>query len=119
NLGSGSVEEVPAEISQPVSGASGVSAPVFLDGCAHGAWGGAQRYLLSCDGEEPSAVDIEQPTQGSVLEFRVNRTVIALNNLDNGNVWLVDENMRLVENWEDVTPPEEQETEEEGDEKSA
>src|SRR5690606_28172181 len=38
---------------------------------------------------------------------------------DTGNVWLVDENMRLVENWEDVTPPEEQETEQIGDEKSA
>lgn len=119
NLGSGSVQEVPAEISPPVKGASGVSAPVFLEGCAHGAWGGAQKYVLSCDSAEPSVVDIEQPTQGSTLEFRVNRTVIALNNLDNGNVWLVDENMRLVENWEDVTPPEEQETEEVGDEKSA
>src|SRR5690554_613233 len=106
-------------MSSPVSSASGVSAPVFLDGCAHGAWAGAQKYLLACDGAEPGAVDIEQPTQGSTLEFRVNRTVIALNNLDNGNVWLVDENMRLVENWEDVTPPEEQENEEEGDEKSA
>ena len=119
NLGSGSIETVPAEITQPVKTASDVSAPVLLDGCAHGAWAGVQKYLLSCDGQEPSVVDIEEPTQGSVLEFRVNRTVIALNNLDNGNVWLVDENMRLVENWEDVTPPEEQETEEEGDEKSA
>src|SRR5690606_17640873 len=43
----------------------------------------------------------------------------ALNDLDNGNVWLVDENMRLVNNWDDVTPPEEEETEEIGDEKSA
>jgi hypothetical protein len=119
NLGSGSVETIPAEIPQPVKAASDVSAPVFLNGCAHGAWSGVQKYLLSCDGQKPSVVDIEEPTQGSVLEFRVNRTVIALNNLDNGNVWLIDENMRLVENWEDVTPPEEQETEEEGDEKSA
>ncbi len=29
------------------------------------------------------------------------------------------ENMRLVDNWEDVTPPEEEESEEEGDEQSA
>ena len=119
DLRSGSVETVPADLTTPVQGAADVSAPVFLDGCAHGAWAGAQRYLLACDGAEPAVQDIEQPTQGSVLEFRVNRTVIALNNLDNGNVWLVDENMRLVENWDDVTPPEEQETEEEGDEKSA
>ncbi|WP_141879781.1 Ig-like domain-containing protein [Homoserinimonas aerilata] len=119
DLGSGSVESVPADVSKPVTEASGVSAPVYLDGCAHGAWAGAQRYLLSCDGAEGEPVDIEQPTQGSTLEFRVNRTVIALNNLDNGNVWLVDENMRLVENWDDIVPPEEQESEVEGDEKSA
>lgn len=119
NLGSGAIESIPAEIPEPVSDASGVSAPVFLEGCAHGAWAAARKYLLSCEGQEPSVVDIEQPTEGSTLEFRVNRTVIALNNLDNGNVWLVDENMRLVDNWDDVTPPEEEEKEEEGDEKSA
>ena len=62
----------------------------------------------ACDGDEARvAVDIEQPTAGSRLEFRVNRDVIALNNLSNGNVWLVDSNMRLVDNWEEVTPPEE------------
>ncbi|MET0448496.1 MAG: Ig-like domain-containing protein, partial [Aeromicrobium sp.] len=37
---------------------------------------------------------------------------------DNGNVWLVDNEMRLVENWDEVTPPLEDETEE-GDEKSS
>ncbi|CAN5221808.1 Ig-like domain-containing protein [soil metagenome] len=119
DLGSGSVTEVDAEVSAPATNEQGVSAPVFLEGCAHGAWSSGQRYLLACDGQDPVPQDIEQPTQGSVLEFRVNRTVIALNNLDNGNVWLVNENMRLVDNWEDVTPPEEQENEEEGDEKSA
>jgi hypothetical protein len=119
DLGSGSVEEVPADIDDPVTDAGQVAAPVSLEGCAHGAWAGAQRYMLACDGQAAEPVQIDEPTRGSTLEFRVNRTVIALNNLDNGNVWLVDENMRLVENWEDVTPPEEQETEEIGDEKSA
>lgn len=118
NLGNGDVEEYDADIDSPVGGPDDASAPVFLDGCAHGAWAGAQRYLFACEGAEATTVDIEQPTQGSVLEFRVNRSVIALNNLDNGNVWLLGENMRLVDNWEDVTPPEEAEGEE-GDEKSA
>lgn len=118
-LGSGSVSEIPADVSTPAADASGVSAPVALDGCAHGAWASGQRYLLACTGGDPQTQDIEQPTQGSVLEFRVNRSVIALNNLSNGNVWLVDENMRLVENWEDITPPEDQESEEVGDEKSS
>ena len=101
-----------------MTGPDEVSAPVYLDGCAHGAWAGAQRYLLACDDAEPEGQDIGDPTQGSELEFRVNRSVIALNNLTNGNVWLVEENMRLVDNWEDVTPPEEADGKQ-GEEKSA
>src|SRR5690606_29559889 len=92
DLKSGAAESIPADISTEVTNQDDVSAPVFLEGCAHGAWAGAQRYLLSCDGAEGEPVDIEQPTQGSTLEFRVNRTVIALNDLANGNVWLIDEN---------------------------
>ena len=79
----------------------------------------AQRYVLACEGQEPAPQDIEQPTDGSVLEFRVNRTVIALNDLGNGNVWLMEENMMLVDNWDDVVPPEETESEEIGEEKSS
>lgn len=114
----GAVRTVSAELSGPVAGADDVSAPVVVDGCAHGAWGGAQRYLLVCDGAEPVAQDIAQRTQGSRLEFRVNRSVIALNDLDTGNVWLLDDEMRLVANWDEVTPPEDSETEE-GDEKAS
>ncbi|WP_162942862.1 Ig-like domain-containing protein [Cryobacterium soli] len=109
---------VDAELASTVTDPAGVSSPVWLNGCAHGAWGGAQRYLAACDGAEVLRETIEQPTRGSVLEFRVNRDVIALNNLSNGNVWLVDSNMRLVENWEEVTPPEEEEAED-GTEKAA
>jgi len=114
----GAVRTVAADLSRPVAGADDVSAPVVVDGCAHGAWGGAARYVLACRDAEPESYDILQRTQGSRLEFRVNGSVVALNDLDNGNVWLLDEEMRLVENWDEVTPPEEQETEE-GDEKAS
>ena len=117
-LGAGSPEVGEADISRSVTDSDGVSAPVWLDGCAHGAWGGAQRYALWCDGADVETSNIDQQTAGDVLEFRVNRSVIALNNLNNGNVWLVDNEMRLVENWDEVTPPLEDETEE-GDEKSS
>ncbi|MET4703837.1 hypothetical protein ABIB54_001317 [Frigoribacterium sp. UYMn621] len=119
DLGSGSVKTIPADVSTPAKNAAGVSAPVFLSGCAHGAWATSQKYLLACDGQKPVRHDIEEPTRGSELEFRVNRTVIALNDLSNGNVWLVNENMRLVDNWDDVTPPAEKQSEETGDQKSA
>ena len=84
----------------------------------HGAWAETGRYLSACGEGEPTLLDIEQPTGGSRLEFRVNRDVIVLNNLTNGNAWLVDSDLRLVDNWEEVTPPEESE-EEEGEEKSS
>jgi hypothetical protein len=95
-----------------------VAAPVWLNGCAHGAWASSSRYLAACDGSKPASQKIEQPTAGSRLEFRVNRDVIALNDLTNGNAWLVDSDLRLVDNWDEVTPPEESD-ELEGDEKSA
>jgi hypothetical protein len=117
-LGGGSTEVGSADISRAVTDSDGVSAPVWLDGCAHGAWGGAQRYALWCDGASVETSNIDQQTAGDILKFRVNRSVIALNNLNNGNVWLVDNEMRLVENWDEVTPPLEDETEE-GDEKSS
>lgn len=115
-VGSG-VRVVPAQPGGPVAGPDDVSAPVVVDGCVHGAWGGAQRYLLACDGAEPVGFDIPQRTQGSRLEFRVNRSVVALNDLDTGNVWLLADELRLVANWDDVTPPQEEETED-GDEKA-
>ncbi|RJT84723.1 fibronectin type III domain-containing protein [Cryobacterium melibiosiphilum] len=123
-LDGGDVLQVPAQIDTPITDPAAVSAPVWLNGCAHGAWAGAQRYISAClndeSGGDPvvTVEAIEQPTLGSVLEFRVNRSVIALNNLSNGNVWLVDANMRLVENWDEVTPPEEEDSEE-GDEKAS
>jgi hypothetical protein len=118
-IDNGDIEVVPADIEVPVVDPLQTSAPVYLDGCAHGAWGSAQRYVAACEGSEPAVQDILEPNYGGILEFRVNRSVIALNNLTNGNAWLMDENMRLVDNWDDITPPEEQESEEVGDEKSA
>lgn len=102
----------------PATSPDEVAAPVRLGDCIHGAWAPTGRYLAACDGEEPRDVSIEQPTAGARLEFRVNRDVIVLNNLTNGNSWLVDSDLRLVDNWEEVTPPEESD-ELEGDEKSA
>jgi len=117
-VGGGGVREVAADLAGPVAGPDDVSAPVVVDGCVHGAWGGAQRYLLVCDGATPVTEDIAQRTQGSRLEFRVNRSVVALNDVDTGNVWLLDDEMRLVDNWDEVTPPQDEETEE-GDEKAS
>jgi len=117
-LGGGEVREVPREGASTNEKRPGVAAPVRVGDCVHGAWAEAGRYLAVCDGSKPRGVDLEQSTAGGRLEFRVNRDVVVLNNLANGDAWLLDSELRLVDNWEEVTPPEETD-ELEGDEKSA
>ncbi len=118
-LGGGDARAIESDAAAaPARAADEVAAPVWVDGCAHAAWATSSTYLAACDGSEPSSQSIAQPTAGSRLEFRVNRDVVVLNDLSNGNAWLVDSDLRLVDNWEEVTPPEETD-ELEGDEKSA
>lgn len=117
-LGGGEVREIKHGGTEVTTDAVGVAAPVRVGACAHAAWADAGRYLAVCDEEEPRGVDLEQSTAGARLEFRVNRDVVVLNNLTNGDSWLVDSDLRLVDNWEEVTPPEETD-ELEGDEKSS
>ncbi|HWU46582.1 MAG TPA: Ig-like domain-containing protein [Humibacter sp.] len=103
-LGGGATDQVAAGIRTPLSDSSQVSAPVWLNGCAYGAWAGAQRYLYSCDGKPAIGLDIDQSVQGDDLKFRVNHDVIALNDLQNGNSWVVSSHMQLVQNWAMLKP---------------
>ncbi len=117
-LAGGDIATFDGEVDAPATSTEEVAAPVRLDGCAHGAWSGSARYAFSCDDGRAGMEDLSLPTLGDRLEFRVNRSVIALNNLTTGDSWLVDSDMALVQNWDEVTPPEQEQTEE-GDEKSA
>ncbi|GAA4178196.1 Ig-like domain-containing protein [Gryllotalpicola koreensis] len=84
--------------------ASGVSAPVQLAGCDYGAWATSGRYLYACEGKKPLSQNIGTDVSGDDLRFRVNGNVIALNNLQNGDAWIVSQNMKLVRNWEMLQP---------------
>ncbi|RZS59483.1 fibronectin type III domain protein [Microcella putealis] len=118
-LDSGDVDRWDAGVASPTDERASVASPVVVDGCAHGAWGHAQRYVLACDSAVPEPFDIAEPTAGSRLEFRVNGSVVALNDLTTGNAWVPSDTMRLVNNWEDVTPPVQEDSPETGDEESA
>ncbi len=86
------------------SGATGRAiAPVQQDGCVHAAWNGANRYLLFCKGQDPKPVAIPKASGQSDLVFRQNRDVVVLNDMTGGNVWLVNQNLMLVNNWQDLT----------------
>ncbi|HVX08147.1 Ig-like domain-containing protein [Humibacter sp.] len=116
-LDGGHVSIVGAGIKHDVTKPDQVSAPVWLNGCSYGAWAGADRYLYACDGKASVGVDIAQQVSGDDLRFRVNGNVIALNNLRNGDAWVVSSHMRLVQNWATLKPNDSQVNGDTGQEK--
>ncbi|WP_104082174.1 Ig-like domain-containing protein [Cryobacterium sp. Y11] len=93
-------------------GAGSPIAPVFLNGCAYAAWSTSARYLRDCPGSiDDVARDLEIDT-ATPLTFRVNRNVVVLNDLTTGLVWLVDQDMVVIDNWNDITPPPDESDEE-------
>lgn len=102
-----------ALIEQPLSGGAAVSiaatgdgtpaAPVFVGSCAYSAWSGSSWFVRDCadDGNDDSRA-IEGLTDDAAVEFRVNRSIVVLNELAQGNVYLVNDDMAVVSNWDEV-----------------
>lgn len=75
--------------------------PVMLNGCAYAAWTGSGAYLRHCDdGSADVTRTIDRIASATTMAFRVNRDVIVLNDLANGVVLLVNDNMRVIDNWQ-------------------
>ncbi|MPV49772.1 tandem-95 repeat protein [Pseudactinotalea sp. HY160] len=103
---------------EPVA-AGAPAQPVQVAGCAYGAWSSADYVRWCGSGERAAAAVHEQiPDYGTgELRFRVNHDLVALNNLDDGDSWLLEETLVLVDNWTETIPPtdEQEEDEEESD----
>lgn len=97
------------------SGAEGTAAqPVYVAGCAYGAWSGSGAFVRDCAGEGSDVVEtIEGVDATSDLRFRVNRDVVVLNDVFGGAAWMASDALQQVDNWEDITPPEGEGEEEE------
>ena len=96
-----------AKISTPAVSSADVAAPVVLGSCLHGAWSIAHRYLGVCAALSPVTRDVAVGKSDAQLQFRVNQEVIALNNVTDGDVWLV-KKADIVDaklNWDQATPP--------------
>jgi hypothetical protein len=92
------------------------AAPVQQDSCVHAAWAASGVYLRDCaDDGDDARQDIPGLGGESRLVFRVNRDVVVLNDINAGDVWLVTQNMQLVDNWGDVMPPEQKSDDEDED----
>nr|WP_309544330.1 Ig-like domain-containing protein [Arthrobacter sp. RT-1] len=84
----------------------------------HAAWSGANKYVRDCTNDaDDKNVDVPKASASPSYVFRVNRDLVVLNDVNSGNVWLVNQNMQLVNNWDDVIPP--KETSDDADKDSA
>ena len=94
-------------VSTPADGEGTPAEPVSLGGCAYGVWSGSATFVRDCIGD---ADDLSQQVPGadsaSQMRFRVNRDVIVLNDIIGGSAWMAAEDLRQVDNWNDITPPE-------------
>ncbi|OYN88842.1 Ig-like domain-containing protein [Parenemella sanctibonifatiensis] len=89
------------ELVELAPGGGAPVSPVVQGECAYGAFGNS--YGFSCAGAPRNGQIPEYA--GGELDFQVNRDVVALNDSSDGNIWLVDKGMRLVNNWQTVAPP--------------
>ncbi|WP_418606881.1 Ig-like domain-containing protein [Georgenia sp. SUBG003] len=101
---------VPLDGGEPVTlrapAAGRPAAPVVVNGCVHAAWAGAEsNYLQQCGDNEAVEAAVPTTADEAQLEFRTNRGLVVLNDTLAGTVYLVNESMTIVENWDDVTPP--------------
>lgn len=89
-------------------GAAGVPAqPVYVAGCAYGAWSGTARFVRDCPGTADDTVQEVVGTEAtSELRFRTNRDVVVLNDVFGGAAWMASDSLQRVDNWQDITPPE-------------
>lgn len=77
--------------------------PAVVGGCAYGAWSSSGNFLRWCDDESRTKNQrVETLAAAEQPEFRVNRNVIVLNDIGKGSVWLPDDNMVLIDNWDEI-----------------
>ncbi|MBG6084946.1 Ig-like domain-containing protein [Zhihengliuella flava] len=80
--------------------------PVRVGSCTYGAWQVSAEYRRVCDDvNNNQAMTIPEMDSGAELQFRVNRDVVVLNDINSGQVWLANEGMEIVSNWSDLEPP--------------
>ncbi|MGK9222243.1 MULTISPECIES: Ig-like domain-containing protein [unclassified Microbacterium] len=110
---------IPLDGSEIVSAPSGAGPgdpvePVVLGGCAYAAWAGAGQFLRDCAGDAHDlSTAVQDYDSDGELVFRVNRDVVMLNDSVSGAAWLASDSMLRVDNWDELTPPDDGDEEQE------
>lgn len=86
--------------------------PVQVGSCIHSAWaGGAPTYTKLCNDGEPDPQPVPEARAEADLVFRVNRSNVVLNDLVTGAVWMIEDRLFLVDEWEEQLPESAEDTE--------
>lgn len=93
-------------VTQVSAGASGRGtpvAPVVMGGCRYAAWAVTGQYLRDCDDASANVTQSVPKLQTAKnLTFRTNRDVVVINNIANGDVFVVSNKVVVVNNWNDI-----------------
>jgi len=105
-LGSVPLSGGTASLDVKATPAAGAVRPVYVNGCTYGAWADAGPHMVvRCASGRP----IDEPLDGVTgrLGFRVNRSSVALNQLDSGELWIRvgDEIKKVSTDWEPSKTP--------------
>lgn len=106
-----------AEVQAQPGGGEAVR-PVQVGGCVFGVWPASAQFLRDCDDD---AADLEVQVDGmsgSPVVFRVNRDDVVLNQYQDGRSWILADQLILVDNWDDLVPPQSEEQSSEEDSES-
>ena len=94
------VTQTPSSIDQR----SGTPArPVRHQGCDYAAWAVSGTYVRVCD--DPAvdqSLEVDSLRSADRIQFRTNRTIIVLNDVGTGSVWLPDQDMVLMSDWDQI-----------------
>ncbi|MEP7765719.1 fibronectin type III domain-containing protein [Sanguibacter sp. 25GB23B1] len=104
------LESGDVEVREP-GGVGAPARPVRVAGCDYAAWASmSSSYVESCGDNEPRVEDLEAMTATSNLVFRVNRSVVVVNDTVEGRLWLPTDLPKVQEpNWQDIEQEEEPE----------
>ncbi|MGO3879674.1 MAG: Ig-like domain-containing protein, partial [Agrococcus casei] len=116
-------------ITQPLDGSAAVIddlapgtsavAPVQVDECVYSVSTGDMTLTRACSDPARDLQEVVTDVDAGSIVFREHRGVVALNDVQQGVSWLVSDQLIMVDNWQDLIPPQsEEETEEEDDSSS-
>lgn len=90
--------------------------PVVVGDCSYSAWSGTGEYVRDCSGADQDVTQqVSALAQQPALRFRWNRDVVVLNDTGTGDVFLVNQGMQLVNNWQDIQAQVDDERQDDGD----